>query len=162
MRFHKQLNPDINFLNQNVRICFLFVLSVVLISFLIAMRSKDLQDTNIGYAINYLSGQAGNDSWIPMADAITQLRENPGTPVYGAVFFNTNNRFQYPISAVLFLDLPQRMSGFSWEKLFDVLKPSVGCLCWQPGLLFIGYSHNQLHSPTKRFGFRFHRRSLCS
>ena len=136
LKSQKNPNPSVNFLNQNIRICFLFILSIVLVSLLIAVRFKDFQDTNIAYAINYLSGQAGNDSWIPMADAITQLRENPGTPVYGDIFFNTNNRFQYPVSSVLFLDLSQRMTGLSWEKLFDVLNAISWLFVLAAGIVF--------------------------
>lgn len=52
---------------------------------------------------------AGTDSWWPMLAALRWLAENPGGAVYSAVVFGQGIKFQYPVTALLPMELlPER------------------------------------------------------
>ncbi|MEM7675304.1 MAG: glycosyltransferase family 87 protein [Myxococcota bacterium] len=46
---------------------------------------------------------AGNDSWLPMAQALKHWRQHPETPIYTQLFFKEKKKFQYPPSSLLLM-----------------------------------------------------------
>jgi len=138
---------QVHLLGRSYRLWLLFLLSGVIVSLVISMLSGYVSTTTIGYvfksaAATYdlvepptphgyaadspMSNGYGGDSWMPMGAAIRHLREHPETPVYSEVFFKDKIKFQYPPTALLFLDVPQRIIGCSWESLFR----AINLLCW--------------------------------
>jgi len=130
---------QVHLLGRSYRLCLLFLLSGAIVSLLIGMFSgrMSLSETTMGYLLKTtvmnhdprtppIARDYGGDSWMPMAAAIRQLREHPETPVYSEVFFKDKIKFQYPPTALLFLDLPQRIIDCSWLNLFR----AVNLICW--------------------------------
>ena len=125
---------QVHLLSRCYRLCLIFLLSGAIVSLLIGMLPGRMP-TTIGYflrstAVTYDLLKPpiayGGDSWVPMAAAIRQLREHPDTPVYSEVFFKKEIKFQYPPTALLFVDFPQRIAGCSWESLFR----AINLICW--------------------------------
>jgi hypothetical protein len=52
---------------------------------------------------------AGMDSWYPMSHALDFLQHPSDKPLYQTLFFSDHVKFQYPPSALLFLDLGRRI-----------------------------------------------------
>jgi len=127
---------QVHLLSRSYRLCMLFLLSGAIISLVIGMLPAHMP-TTLGYLLRSTvvtydllkpptAEGYGGDSWAPMGAAIRQLREHPDTPVYSEVFFKDNIKFQYPPTALLFLDFAQRIAGCSWENLFR----AVNLICW--------------------------------
>jgi len=85
------------------------------------MLPGHVSETTLEYLRDFASMHAVNDSWKPMIAAIEQVREHPATPLYTEVFFKNHVKFQYPPSAILFLDLTQRITGFSWGRMINIM-----------------------------------------
>lgn len=127
---------QVHLLSSSYRLCLLFLLSGAIVSLLIGMLSGHIQGTTIGWLLESISMTYdlfkstpvpdGKDSWEPMANAIEQLRQYPDAPLYSEVFFQNKIKFQYPPSALLFMDIPQRITGCSWESLFR----AINLICW--------------------------------
>jgi len=80
----------------------------------------------------------GQDSWRPMVTAIELLRAEPGQGVYGHLFFTLREKFQYPITSLLPLDLLQRVWGAPWPRVMHALNLVswagvwiLGLTCWR-------------------------------
>lgn len=62
------------------------------------------QDTVLQHGWDMLRGVGGDDSWGPMAAALEYLRAPGEKPLYAAIFFEQNIKFQYPPSALFGLE----------------------------------------------------------
>jgi alpha-1,2-mannosyltransferase len=88
-----------------ILICCIFAgLSLELAATLIA---GDVRDTTLVYAKQLLFELRGYDSWYPMLKASAQLRDHPDASVYQVIFFDQGIKFQYPLSALLLIDVPR-------------------------------------------------------
>ncbi|GAA4349716.1 glycosyltransferase 87 family protein [Variovorax defluvii] len=87
------------------------LLGGVLASAVFALAVDEPRETSLGYLRILLSTHAGEDSWMPMLRASAFLREHPEVPLYQGVFFGQHVKFQYPLTALLPLDLPQQLFG---------------------------------------------------
>lgn len=101
-------------------------------------------ESSVGYARLMFSRHAGTDSWTPMLAASEHLRLHPQVPVYQAVFFEQHVKFQYPLTALLVLDVPRDLFGVStqavvtgWQIASRLCVPLIGVVV---GLLFVGAS----------------------
>lgn len=126
-----------NFIEKQVRVLVLSFLITLLISLLIALFSRGIQNTNIGYTWNLIQREARwNDSWEPMSRAIDHLREFPDTPVYGDLFFNFGAKFQYPVSSLVFMDFLQRVTGLDWKQIYNFHNMTSWILVLFMGVIF--------------------------
>jgi hypothetical protein len=66
---------------------------------------------------NYFFIKTGNDSWHPMIKALIWYKENPDTALYNKLLIEDSIKFQYPPTSLLIFDIPQRITGFSYEKI---------------------------------------------
>jgi alpha-1,2-mannosyltransferase len=98
------------------------VLWTALISFVMALLTSNLHDTALGYGVMTLALHSHDDSWTPMILAVEHLRAHPDIPIYKELFFAESTKFQYPPSSLLFLDIPQRLTGVSWHAFLLGLK----------------------------------------
>ena len=101
------------------RIVLIFVLLTLVSSIVIGWHAGDISKTTLGYAINWGRMQAGWDSWRAMLEAIGHLREKP-TLLYEDIFFGQGVKFQYPLSSLLLLDVPERVTGLGWYLLIRI------------------------------------------
>ncbi len=157
--FGRDSDHQLHLLGRSLRLCLLLLLSGVTASLLVGMLSGHLSRTTLGLTLKstiitydllnppadlgYVADSPmnpgyGGSSWTPMATAVKQLREHPDTPVYSEVFFKDKIKFQYPPTTLLFLDLPQRITGCSWANLFR----AINLMCWfcLPALGVVFYS----------------------
>lgn len=95
------------------------LLAGVFVSWVVGRALGAGHDSTLTYALRLLDS-AHTDSWAPMIDAIRQLREHPQQAVYQTIFFERRVKFQYPLSALLFLDYPQAWTGWSWPRMVRV------------------------------------------
>jgi hypothetical protein len=72
---------------------------------------KKVSATSASYTKAFLQQEMFDDSWLPMRSALEQLRKRQPVPLYQAVFFEQGIKFQYPPSALLALDLLDRLTG---------------------------------------------------
>ena len=78
------------------------------------LLSGNLNSTPLNYAKHALTHlHTGTDSWQPMLDALHELREHPGKSVYQSIFFERGTKFQYPVSSLFLLDIPQSVLGLT-------------------------------------------------
>ncbi|HVX76015.1 MAG TPA: glycosyltransferase family 87 protein [Bradyrhizobium sp.] len=90
-----------------ILLCCIFAgLGLELTAMLIA---GDVRDTTLVYAKQLLFDLKGDDSWYPMLKASAQLRDHPAVPIYQTIFFDHKIKFQYPLSALLLIDVPRRI-----------------------------------------------------
>jgi alpha-1,2-mannosyltransferase len=94
----------------------------VVASALFALAAGEPRETSLGYLRIVLSPHAGEDSWMPMLRASAFLREHPDMPLYQGVFFSQHVKFQYPLTALLPLDLPQWLLGLSPEGVVAIFQ----------------------------------------
>ena len=80
----------------------------------------------------------GQDSWRPMVTAIELLRADPGQALYSHLFFDLGEKFQYPVTSLLPLDLLQRFWGAPWPRVIQALNLIswagvwiLGLTCWR-------------------------------
>jgi alpha-1,2-mannosyltransferase len=148
-------------LDQSFRLLMIFVVSGVLVTLLCAMLSANIRETTIAYLFSYTLRHAGHDSWWPMSQAIQQLRDHPNTPLYSELFFKNKIKFQYPPSALLFLDIPQRITGLSWESM----RKAGNLVCWlcvpAIGLAFFSLLKSAVLSSSIEEGTRLTTSSLA-
>ncbi len=67
----------------------------------------EVTDTTLIYAKQLLFNVKGDDSWYPMLKASAQLRDHPDASIYQVIFFDQRIKFQYPLSALLLIDVPR-------------------------------------------------------
>ena len=67
----------------------------------------------------------GQDSWRPMVTAIELLRADPGQALYSHLFFDLGEKFQYPVTSLLPLDLLQRFWGAPLAPCDPGLEPDL-------------------------------------
>jgi alpha-1,2-mannosyltransferase len=79
-------------------------------------------ESTLGYLFRLLTRSSGNDSWMPMLQASTMLREHPELPIYQTLFFGQHVKFQYPLTALLLLDLPRALAPVDTQSLIAVYK----------------------------------------
>ena len=89
------------------RLWLVFLLSGLVASAIVALAVGEPRESSLGYLRFVLSLHNGDDSWMPMLRASAFLREHPDQPLYHSVFFGQHVKFQYPLTALLPLDLPQ-------------------------------------------------------
>ncbi|MDM0039509.1 glycosyltransferase family 87 protein [Variovorax sp. J22G21] len=99
-------------------------------------------ESALGYARWLFSAHAGTDSWMPMLRASEHLRMHPDIPVFPAVFFEQHVKFQYPLTALLVLDVPMalfRVDGATVVTALQILSrlcvPVIGVVFFK---LFMG------------------------
>jgi alpha-1,2-mannosyltransferase len=103
-----------------------FLVSAFVISLLIALQQGSINGTTFASFLKFGFKRPGADSWAPMAMAIDLLRTTPDIRLYDKLFFENHIKFQYPPTALLFLDIPQRIFGSKWEEMFILLNR----ICW--------------------------------
>ena len=106
--------------NWGLWICFL--LSGLAFSSAVAVIAGDARESTMGYLRIVLSDYAGEDSWMPMRRASQQLQEHTGDLLYQVVFFAQHVKFQYPLTALVPLDLPHRLFDVSTESVITAFK----------------------------------------
>lgn len=79
-------------------------------------------ESTLGYFFRMLARSGGNDSWMPMLRASEMLREHPDLPLYKTLFFGQHVKYQYPLTALLLLDLPQAVASVDANNLVAVYK----------------------------------------
>ncbi|OUM01555.1 glycosyltransferase family 87 protein [Variovorax sp. JS1663] len=104
------------------RLWFGCLLGGVVASAVLALAVGEARETSLGYLRIVLSSHAGEDSWMPMLRASAFLREHPDHPLYQSVFFSQHVKFQYPLTALLPLDLPQWLFGLSPESVVTIFQ----------------------------------------
>ncbi len=100
----------------------------------------EVTDTTLIYAKQLLFNVKGDDSWYPMLKASAQLRDHPDASIYQVIFFDQRIKFQYPLSALLLIDVPRWVSIWMtttfclWHSLFPerpcLFSSSRLCCCW--------------------------------
>jgi alpha-1,2-mannosyltransferase len=100
----------------------MFLLSGLVVSALVTLSVGQPRESSLGYLRFVLSFHNGDDSWMPMLRASAFLREHPDQLLYQSVFFGQHVKFQYPLTALLPLDLPQRLLGMDAETVVDIFK----------------------------------------
>lgn len=78
---------------------------------------------------------AGNDSWLPMAQAMHHWRQQTGVPIYTQLFFKEKRKFQYPPSSLLMM-LPVD-AGPAEDTTYKALFVRMNLACWPFVLLTI-------------------------
>ena len=109
-------------LDATWRLWLVCLLGGVLASAVVALAAGEPRETSLGYLRIVLSAHAGEDSWMPMLRASAFLREHPDHPLYQSVFFGQHVKFQYPLTALLPLDLPQWLLGLSPEGVVAIFQ----------------------------------------
>ncbi|KWT82764.1 MULTISPECIES: glycosyltransferase family 87 protein [unclassified Variovorax] len=104
------------------RVWLMFLLSGLVVSALVTLSVGEPRESSLGYLRFVLSFHNGDDSWMPMLRASAFLREHPDQLLYQSVFFGQHVKFQYPLTALLPLDLPQRLLGLEPETVVVILK----------------------------------------
>lgn len=103
----------------------LILWSIVVADLLIVLGlSASGSDLHAGlFAANFLrmANLDAHDSWMPMMRAIEHLRADNSVPVYQALFFGEQIKFQYPISSLVVLDMIQRFGRLHWETVYSLL-----------------------------------------
>ena len=89
------------------RLWAMLVISGLLICALATLIDGVPSQNTMSYARRLLWLNAGTDSWMPMQRASDQWHLHPGLPLYQAVFFEQHVKFQYPLTALLLLDIPR-------------------------------------------------------
>lgn len=100
----------------------MFLLSGLVVSALVTLSVGEPRESSLGYLRFVLSFHNGDDSWMPMLRASAFLREHPDHLLYQSVFFGQHVKFQYPLTALLPLDLPQRLLGLEPETVVVIFK----------------------------------------
>lgn len=104
------------------RLWFSLVLGATLVSTVTALLAGGPPgESTLGYFFR-LSRASGDDSWMPMLRASNHLREHPELPIYQAVFFGQHVKFQYPLTALLLLDLPRAIASIDNSTLIAAYK----------------------------------------
>ncbi len=92
----------------------------LLLSALLSLLANWLAGNPYGSSVTtarkVFSTSVGTDSWGPMAMASDWLGTNPGASVYEALFFDLGIKFQYPVTALLMLDLPKTALGWDTAR----------------------------------------------
>ncbi len=124
------------------RLWLVFLLSGLLVSAVITMLAGAPRESTLGYLRIALSTYAGEDSWMPMLQASLHLETHPELPVYQTVFFQHHVKFQYPLTALLFIDVPRELFGVhavSVVTAFKILsRLSLVLIGWVFFKLFMG------------------------
>jgi alpha-1,2-mannosyltransferase len=87
-----------------------FLLSGLFASAVASLLFGQPGESTIGYALRVLLPRSGTDSWYVMLKASAHLREHPEVPIYQALFFDEHRKFQYPLTSLLMLDIPQALA----------------------------------------------------
>lgn len=78
-----------------------FVFSAFVVNGLLgALSPAGYNETGLHQSFDMLQARSGDDSWGPMAIALEYLAEPGEKPLYSAVFFDGEVKFQYPPSAL--------------------------------------------------------------
>ncbi|MBT2322032.1 DUF2029 domain-containing protein [Variovorax paradoxus] len=104
------------------RLWLVFLLSGLLVSAVVTLAVGEPRESSLGYLRFVLSPHNGDDSWMPMLRASEFLREHPDQPIYQSLFFGQHVKFQYPLTALLPLDLPQWLLGLEPDSVVVVFK----------------------------------------
>ncbi|RYF64766.1 MAG: DUF2029 domain-containing protein, partial [Comamonadaceae bacterium] len=122
-------------------VCFLLSGIALSTALVLVVGAPGIEST-VGYTRWLFSSHVGTDSWMPMLRASEHLRAHPDVPVFPAVFFEQHVKFQYPLSALLVLDLPIalfQVDGTTVVTALQVLSrlcvPLIGVVFY---LLFMG------------------------
>ncbi|VTU15432.1 glycosyltransferase family 87 protein [Variovorax sp. RA8] len=100
----------------------MLLLSGLVVSALVTLSVGEPRESSLGYLRFVLSFHNGDDSWMPMLRASAFLREHPDQLLYQSVFFGQHVKFQYPLTALVPLDLPQRLLGLEPETVVVIFK----------------------------------------
>ena len=100
----------------------IFLLSGLVASALVTLAAGQPRESSLGYLAFVLSFYNGDDSWMPMLRASAFMNEHPDQLLYQSVFFGQHVKFQYPLTALLPLDLPQRLLGVPPEWMVVIFK----------------------------------------
>ena len=78
--------------------------------------------TTLHYTREYVLRRSSFDSWMPMRRAIAYLQEDHEKPVYQALFFDRQLKFQYPPTSLLLVEPFVRyrnrfFNTFSWAAI---------------------------------------------
>ncbi len=92
------------------------------------------RESSLAYFSHFLARRAGHDSWKPMTLAVEHLRDKPDVPVYTQLVRRDRVKFQYPPSALVLLDIGQRVARISWFNLWRVLNGASWILVLGVGL----------------------------
>ncbi|WP_185878899.1 glycosyltransferase family 87 protein [Variovorax sp. MHTC-1] len=114
--------PQARRLGAAWRLWLVFMLSGLVVSAIVALAVGEPRESSLGYLRFVLSSHNGDDSWMPMLRASAFLREHPDLPLYQSVFFGQHVKFQYPLTALLPLDLPQRLLGLEPDSVVLIFK----------------------------------------
>ena len=105
------------------RLWVVFLLSASIVSTLVLMAAGGPGiESTFGYARWLFSSHVGTDSWMPMLRASEHLRAHPDVPVFPAVFFEQHVKFQYPLTALLVLDLPIALFHLDGQSVVTALQ----------------------------------------
>lgn len=115
-------SPSTDRLSRQWRLWACFVFSCVALSSLVALVGGDPYESATAYVRTLLRAYAGDDSWMPMLRASAQFHAHPDVPFYQAIFFEQHVKFQYPLTALLFIDIPLALLPISGEQLVVVYK----------------------------------------
>lgn len=101
---------------------FTFMLvSCLCISFILSYMGMS---PNVLYYLNkFLNGNdhlGQGDSWTAMTEALKYLKAHPDQSVYDAMFA-IKLKFQYPLSSLLMFDIPNRLFGWSYWGISNLL-----------------------------------------
>lgn len=133
-------------LNRSYLLLLTLLVGSLLVSAVLAVSFQQSGDATAGYVdttagymfktLNVLNFTHLADSWKPMLWALQELQEDPQNPVslYDRIFFDEKVKFQYPLSALLFLDYPQRISSVDGHAMSFAMN----LLCW-PSLIAMGF-----------------------
>lgn len=114
--------PQARRLGAAWRLWLVFLLSGLVVSAIVTLAVGEPRESSLGYLRFVLSAHNGDDSWMPMLRASAFLREHPDQPLYQSVFFGQHVKFQYPLTALLPLDLPQRLLGLEPDSVVLIFK----------------------------------------
>jgi hypothetical protein len=117
-----QRSPQTRRLHAAWRLWLAFLLSGLVVSATVALAVGAPRESSLGYLRLVLSSHNGDDSWMPMLRASAFLREHPDQPLYQSVFFGQHVKFQYPLTALLPLDLPQWLLGMEPDSVVAIFK----------------------------------------
>jgi len=104
----------------------------------------------LDYGFRMFQKPSGVDSWGPMRMASQHLREHPEVHIYQELFFGLGQKFQYPLTSVLVVDLPQLLPGINDLSMITALQ-LISRLCVPAialvfALLFVGAVRQQAGS----------------
>ncbi len=98
-------------------------LAILAITCSVSLYLLHSKSNTIYYVKEYFSGRlaVGKDSWEPMSEALLAIKKHPDSLVYQELFFKKGIKFQYPLTSLLILDIPQTITQNSTGQIINSL-----------------------------------------